>query len=82
MMGWDGAHPHDPSCPGHDAAGLRGRHLERSVEFYRRMGFREVKRGGFSHGGLWVWLRFPGSSSTVGAQLVPEDELVSRSPFL
>ncbi|MGA7922737.1 MAG: VOC family protein [Thermoplasmata archaeon] len=42
-------------------AGLRVRHLERSVEFYRRMGFREVKRGGFSHGGLWVWLRFPGS---------------------
>ncbi len=42
-------------------SGIRVRHLERSVAFYRRLGFRVVKRGEFSHGGRWVHLAFPGT---------------------
>lgn len=43
-------------------SGIRVRDLTRSVRFYRRLGFRVVKRGGFSHGGRWVHLVFPGST--------------------
>jgi catechol 2,3-dioxygenase-like lactoylglutathione lyase family enzyme len=42
-------------------SGIRVRNLRRSLRFYEAIGFREVKRGRFSHGGTYVHLVFPGS---------------------
>jgi catechol 2,3-dioxygenase-like lactoylglutathione lyase family enzyme len=42
-------------------SGIRVKDLERSIRFYRALGFRILKRGWFSHGGKWVHLTFPGS---------------------
>ncbi|MCI4364486.1 MAG: VOC family protein [Thermoplasmata archaeon] len=52
-------------------SGIRVRNLERSVRFYRRLGFRVVKRGGFSHGGRWVHLVFPGSPHRIELNYYP-----------
>jgi catechol 2,3-dioxygenase-like lactoylglutathione lyase family enzyme len=41
--------------------GIRVRDLQRAVRFYQRLGFREVKRGTFPHGGTYVHLQFPDS---------------------
>ena len=54
--------PADPHPPDRFVySGIRVRNLTRSLAFYRRIGFREVKRGTFSHGGRWVHLEYPGS---------------------
>lgn len=42
-------------------SGIRVKDLPRSVRFYRALGFRVIKRGGFSHGGRWVHLVHPSS---------------------
>lgn len=42
-------------------SGIRVQNLARALRFYRAIGFREVRRGRFSHGGTYVHLRFPGS---------------------
>lgn len=46
-------------------SGIRVRDLDRSLRFYRALGFRVVKRGWFSHGGKWVHLAFPGSTHRI-----------------
>jgi catechol 2,3-dioxygenase-like lactoylglutathione lyase family enzyme len=42
-------------------AGLRVRDLDRSLHFYRRLGFRIHGRGTMGHGGKWVHLSYPGA---------------------
>lgn len=42
-------------------SGIRVRNLRRSLEFYRRLGFRVYARGTMAHGGQWVHLIFPGA---------------------
>jgi catechol 2,3-dioxygenase-like lactoylglutathione lyase family enzyme len=46
-------------------SGLRVRNLDRSLAFYRKVGFRVHRRGRMGHGGQWVHLRFPGASQRV-----------------
>jgi len=53
-------------------SGIRVRNLERSLRFYRRLGFRIVKRGEFSHGGRWVHLVFPGSDHRLELNYYPK----------
>jgi catechol 2,3-dioxygenase-like lactoylglutathione lyase family enzyme len=53
-------------------SGIRVRNLERSEQFYRRIGFRVVKRGGFSHGGKWVHLVFPKSAHRLELNYYPK----------
>ncbi|MGI0129432.1 MAG: VOC family protein [Thermoplasmata archaeon] len=52
-------------------SGIRVRDLDRSVRFYRRIGFRVVKKGWFSHGGKWVHLVFPGSAHRLKLNYYP-----------
>jgi catechol 2,3-dioxygenase-like lactoylglutathione lyase family enzyme len=42
-------------------AGLRVRNLGRSLRFYRKMGFKVLRRGRMEHGGEWIHLGFPGA---------------------
>ena len=51
--------------------GIRVRDLARSLRFYRRLGFREVKRGAFAHGGRYVHLCFPGSAHRLELNYYP-----------
>lgn len=53
-------------------SGIRVRNLQRSVKFYRRVGFRVIKRGGFSHGGRWVHLVFPRSGHRLELNYYPK----------
>jgi catechol 2,3-dioxygenase-like lactoylglutathione lyase family enzyme len=53
-------------------SGLRVRSLPRSVRFYERLGFRVIKQGGFSHGGRWVHLLFPGSDHRLELNWYPK----------
>ncbi|MCI4372604.1 MAG: VOC family protein [Thermoplasmata archaeon] len=53
-------------------SGIRVRDLVRSVRFYRSLGFRVIKRGGFSHGGRWVHLVFPGSTHRIELNFYPK----------
>ena len=53
-------------------SGIRVRNLERSVRFYRRIGFRVVKRGSFSHGGRWVHLCYPRSDHRLELNYYPK----------
>jgi catechol 2,3-dioxygenase-like lactoylglutathione lyase family enzyme len=52
-------------------SGLRVRDLERSLRFYRRLGFRVVRRGTMGHGGKWVHLLFPGAAQRVELNYYP-----------
>lgn len=52
-------------------AGLRVRSLERSLRFYRRLGFRIHKRGVMEHGGRWVHLSFPGAQQRLELNYYP-----------
>lgn len=52
-------------------AGFRVRSLERSLRFYRRIGFRVHKRGRMEHGGEWVHLTFPGAAQRVELNYYP-----------
>ena len=42
-------------------SGIRVHDLQRSIRFYRALGYRVAARGRMRHGGRWVHLRFPGS---------------------
>jgi catechol 2,3-dioxygenase-like lactoylglutathione lyase family enzyme len=53
-------------------SGIRVRNLEQSLRFYKRIGFREVKRGWFSHGGQWVHLVFPRSGHRLELNYYPK----------
>ncbi len=53
-------------------SGIRVRNLERSVRFYTRIGFRVIRRGGFSHGGKWVHLVFPRSTHRLELNYYPK----------
>jgi catechol 2,3-dioxygenase-like lactoylglutathione lyase family enzyme len=53
-------------------SGIRVRNLERSVQFYGRLGFRVFKQGWFSHGGQWVHLVFPGSPHRLELNYYPK----------
>ncbi|MGC2035869.1 MAG: VOC family protein [Thermoplasmata archaeon] len=53
-------------------SGIRVRDLARSVAFYRRIGFRVIKKGWFSHGGKWVHLTFPGSPHRIELNWYPK----------
>ncbi len=52
-------------------AGLRVRDLERSLAFYRKLGFRVHKRGTMEHGGTWVHLSFPGAAQRLELNYYP-----------
>ena len=52
-------------------AGLRVRRLDRSVRFYRRLGFRVHRRGTMEHGGKWVHLVFPGATQRIELNYYP-----------
>ncbi len=52
-------------------AGIRVRDLERSLRFYRRLGFRVFRRGTMGHGGRWVHLKFPGAAQRVELNFYP-----------
>jgi catechol 2,3-dioxygenase-like lactoylglutathione lyase family enzyme len=52
-------------------AGLRVRDLNRSLRFYRKMGFRVFRRGVMDHGGKWVHLSFPGALQRVELNFYP-----------
>jgi catechol 2,3-dioxygenase-like lactoylglutathione lyase family enzyme len=53
-------------------SGIRVRNLERSLRFYRKIGFRVIKRGWFSHGGKWVHLVFPRSGHRLELNYYPK----------
>lgn len=42
-------------------SGIRVRDLERSLAFYRKLGFKVHARGRMGHGGEWIHLVYPGS---------------------
>lgn len=52
-------------------SGIRVRSLARSLRFYRKLGFRVVKKGQFSHGGRWIHLEFPGSPHRIELNYYP-----------
>ena len=52
-------------------AGLRVRELNRSLRFYRKLGFRVFRRGTMEHGGRWVHLGFPGAAQRVELNYYP-----------
>ena len=52
-------------------AGLRVRNLTRSLNFYRRLGFRVHRRGRMGHGGQWVDLSFPGAAPRLERNYYP-----------
>jgi catechol 2,3-dioxygenase-like lactoylglutathione lyase family enzyme len=56
------------------------RSLRRSLAFYRRLGFRVVKQGWFSHGGRWVHPAFPGSDHRLELNYYPKGSAFYR-PF-
>jgi catechol 2,3-dioxygenase-like lactoylglutathione lyase family enzyme len=53
-------------------AGLRTRNLARSMRFYRRLGFRVLRRGVMRHGGIWVALSFPGARQWLELNFYPK----------
>jgi catechol 2,3-dioxygenase-like lactoylglutathione lyase family enzyme len=52
-------------------SGLRVRDLDRSLRFYRRLGFRVRRRGQMGHGGKWIHLRFPGAVQLLELNFYP-----------
>ncbi|MCI4334761.1 MAG: VOC family protein [Thermoplasmata archaeon] len=52
--------------------GLRVRDLQRSLRFYRGLGFRIVSRGTMKHGGVWVHLRFGTSAHEIELNYYPK----------
>jgi len=53
-------------------SGIRVRDLDRSLEFYRSLGFRVHARGRMGHGGEWVHLVFPGSRHRLELNYYPK----------
>ncbi len=52
-------------------AGIRVRAIDRSLRFYRRLGFRVLRRGRMEHGGTWVHLGFPGAQQFLELNYYP-----------
>ena len=52
-------------------AGLRARNLNRSLRFYRKLGFRIHGRGTMGHGGQWVHLAYPGAAQELELNFYP-----------
>ncbi len=52
-------------------AGIRVRNLQRSLRFYRKLGFRVFRRGKMEHGGVWVHLAFPRAQQRVELNYYP-----------
>ncbi|HXY12067.1 MAG TPA: VOC family protein [Thermoplasmata archaeon] len=52
-------------------SGIRVRDVDRSLRFYRSLGFRVVARGHMAHGGEWVHLVFPGSRHRIELNFYP-----------
>lgn len=52
-------------------SGLRVRNLNRSLRFYRKLGFRVHRRGRMGHGGVWVHLAFPGAGQKLELNYYP-----------
>jgi len=52
-------------------SGIRVRNLDRSLRFYRALGFRIRFRGRMGHGGEWVHLVFPGSRHRLELNFYP-----------
>ena len=53
-------------------SGIRVRDLERSLRFYRALGFRVESKGKMGHGGQWVHLVFPGSRHAIELNYYPK----------
>jgi catechol 2,3-dioxygenase-like lactoylglutathione lyase family enzyme len=53
-------------------AGIRVRNLERSVRFYRGLGFRVLLRGTMDHGGIFVHLQQPRSDRRIELNYYPK----------
>ena len=53
-------------------SGIRVTNVERSLKFYRALGFRIRAKGRMKHGGRWVHLVFPGSSHRVELNYYPK----------
>ncbi len=60
-----------PARPEFVYSGIRVRRLDRSLRFYRRLGFRIYRRGRMGHGGLWVQLVYPGAVQRVELNYYP-----------
>ena len=52
-------------------AGIRVRDLDRSLRFYRGLGFKVNRAGKMEHGGKWVNLRFPGDEQHLELNYYP-----------
>jgi len=52
-------------------SGLRVRNMDRSLRFYRKLGFRVLRRGQMGHGGKWLHLIFPGAAQRVELNYYP-----------
>jgi catechol 2,3-dioxygenase-like lactoylglutathione lyase family enzyme len=52
-------------------SGIRVRDVDRSLNFYRSLGFRVLARGHMGHGGAWVHLVFPGSRHRIELNYYP-----------
>lgn len=54
-------------------SGIRVRDLDRSLAFYRALGFAVHARGRMGHGGEWVHLVFPGSRHRLELNYYPRE---------
>ncbi|HYB78783.1 MAG TPA: VOC family protein [Thermoplasmata archaeon] len=54
-------------------SGIRVRDLDRSLRFYRALGFKVHARGRMGHGGKWVHLVFPGSRHRLELNYYPRE---------
>ncbi len=52
-------------------AGIRVRNVARSLSFYRKMGFKILRRGQMEHGGQWIHLIFPGAKQWIELNYYP-----------
>jgi lactoylglutathione lyase len=53
-------------------SGIRVRDLQRSIKFYRALGFRVLGRGRMEHGGRWVQMGFPRSRHWIELNFYPK----------
>jgi catechol 2,3-dioxygenase-like lactoylglutathione lyase family enzyme len=60
-------------------SGIRVRDLVRSVAFYRRIGFRVIKKGWFSHGGQVGAPHLSGVAASDRTELVPQGKPILRA---
>lgn len=52
-------------------AGIEVTDLRRSLQFYRKLGFRIVSRGKMEHGGEWVHMAIPGQEQRLELNYYP-----------